>query len=287
MRPYKTNPVLVERIWGGNKLYAYNKNTGDTAIGESWETGSLEGDAPVLIKLIDARETLSIQVHPDDEFSKKVENAGNGKSEAWVILECDEDSYIVYGFKRPVQKEEFRNLLEKGLVTEVLNYVEVRKGDCIYIPAGTVHSLGRGILAYEVQQPSDLTYRIYDWDRVDSQGRKRELHIDKAVEAINYSSELPHITNIYESTKDGAFDIVDCRYFKSSFRFLKCREHHSYKSGCFRAVTVVSGCAVLQYEDSQIFIRKGDTCIIPGDYKGDIDLEGLEASEYIVTTCNI
>ena len=287
MKPYKTNPVIVERVWGGSKLCEYNKDIGKDTIGESWETGPLGGDIPVLIKLIDARETLSVQVHPDDEYAIKFENARNGKSEAWIVLECEEDSFIIYGFNRTVIKDELDSLLENGLFSKVLNYVKVRKGDCIFVPAGTVHSIGKGILAYEVQQPSDLTYRIYDWNRTDSQGKGRELHIDKAAEAIHYSSELPEITNIYDSSKDGCFNIIECRYFEISYRGLMGKERHSYEAGRFRAVTMVSGYTVLQFEDSQLLMKKGDTCIIPKEYDGTVSIESLEAAEYIVTTCNI
>ncbi len=286
MRPYKTNPLLVERIWGGKSLLEYNKKLGEKAIGESWETGSLEGNNPVLIKLIDAKESLSVQVHPDDEFARRAENRKNGKSEAWVVLDCDEDSFIICGFNRPIKKEEFRKLLEEGRITQVLNYIKVRKGDYIYIPAGTIHSLGKGVLVYEVQQPSDLTYRIYDWDRTDSQGKKRELHIDKAVDAIDYSSELPRISNIYDASRNGVSDIVDCRYFKSSFGTLQDKERHNYETGLFRAVTVISGNAVLESEETRLSIRKGDTCIIPADYNRTVFVEGLGAAEYIVTTCS-
>lgn len=287
MRPYKTKPVILEKVWGGSKLYEYNKKIKGNTVGESWETGLLEENAHILIKLIDAKETLSVQVHPNDEFALSVENAQNGKSEAWVVLECEEDAFIIYGFNKLISKEELKRILEKGMIAEVLNYVKVKKGDCIYIPSGTVHSLGKGTMVYEVQQPSDLTYRIYDWDRKDQWGKSRELHVDKAVEAINYSSELPPITNIYNSLKDSSFDIVDCKYFKSSYRCLGHKECHSYETGSFRAVTMLSGSTVLKFEDFQISAYKGDTCIIPEGYEEAVSIEGLEAAEYIVTTSNI
>jgi mannose-6-phosphate isomerase len=287
VRPYKTEPVIVEKVWGGSKLHEYNKKIKGNTIGESWETGSLDENAPVLIKLIDAKEELSVQVHPDDEFALKVENAQNGKSEAWVVLECDEDAFIIYGFNKPIRKEEFKNLLEKDMISGTLRYVKVKKGDCIYIPAGTVHSLGKGILVYEVQQPSDLTYRIYDWNRKDLQGKGRELHIDKAAEAINYSIELPPITNIYDSSKGGFFNIIECKYFKSCYRRLGHKENQSYEAGSYRAVTVISGSLALKYEDSFVLAHKGDTCIIPEEYENTVGIEGLETAEYIVTTaCN-
>lgn len=284
VKPYKTTPALVERIWGGNRLNHYNKASGRSTIGESWETGAIEQDTEMLIKLIDASEILSVQVHPDDKFAQRVENVRNGKSEAWVILECDEDSFIIYGFNRPIQKEELRRRLKEGAVTEVLNYVKVKKGDSIYIPAGTVHSLGKGILAYEVQQPSDLTYRLYDWGRTDTSGRPRELHIDKALEAIDYSAQLPEIRNIYTSSKKELLNIINCEYFKLGYNFLGHKERRTYEGGCFKAVTAVSGSIVLRFEDSLLLCRKGDTCIIPEDYQGIVNIEGIEESEYIIAT---
>jgi mannose-6-phosphate isomerase len=286
VRPYKTNPAIVERPWGGSKLQEYNKDIRTDAIGESWETGPLGGNVPVLIKLIDAKEALSVQVHPNDEFALKVENEPNGKSEAWIVLECEEDSFIIYGFNRKVKKNELRNLLKNGMISKVLNYVKVRKGDCIFIPAGTVHSIGKGILAYEVQQPSDLTYRIYDWNRTDSRGKGRELHIDKAVEAIDYFCELPEITNIYDSIKNGCFNVVECKHFGICYKGLSEKELHRYESGIFRVITTACGSTALKFEDSQLFMKKGDTCIIPKEYYGMVSIEGLEASEYIITTCN-
>ena len=286
MKPYKTDPVLVERIWGGRRLCVYNKEVGNRVIGESWETGVLSENIPVLIKLIDAGEALSVQVHPEDEYAIRVENARNGKSEAWIVLECEEDSFIIRGFNRNIRKDELRSLLGKGRIYEILNYVKVKKGDCVFIPAGTVHSIGKGILAYEVQQPSDLTYRLYDWDRTDQEGKGRELHIDKAVEAINYSLELPGVTNVYDLPKEGIFNIIECEHFKTSFRSIMENERHFYEAGRFRAITAVSGDALLHYEDSRLLMKKGDTCIIPEEYGRTISVEGLGDAEYIVTSCS-
>lgn len=284
MKPYKAKPVFVERIWGGSRLRKYNKDTGENIIGESWETGALQENTPILVKLIDAGDNLSIQVHPDDEFAARFENARNGKDEAWIILECDADSIIVYGFNRPVEKGELKSLLESGSIVEALNHVKVKKGDFIYIPAGTVHSLGKGILAYEVQQPSDLTYRIYDWNRKDPRGKARELHIDKAIEAINYSFELPCITNIYDLLKGGFSNLINCTHFQLGFRCLKHKERQNYEAGSFRVVTTVYGSIVLRFEDSLILAHKGDTCIIPEEYCSVVSIEGLEDAEYIVAT---
>lgn len=284
MKPYKTKPVLVERLWGGNKLRDYNKETCGLTIGESWETGDLKSGAPMLIKLIHAGDNLSVQVHPDDAFAARVENAANGKDEAWIILECEETSFIIYGFSRQIREEELRNCLEAGDITNVLRILKVKKGDVINIPAGTVHSLGKGIVAYEVQQPSDLTYRIYDWNRTDTSGRSRELYIEKALGAINYSGELPGIRNIYDSQKDGSWGIFDCGGFRLKAGVIDHKECHYISGGRFSAVTVISGSIRLCFDDLDILTYKGDTCIIPEEYGGIVKLEGLEASEYIVAT---
>lgn len=284
VKPYKTTPALVERIWGGNRLNRYNKASDRSAIGESWETGAIEQGTGILVKLIDASDILSVQVHPDDEFAQRIENARNGKDEAWVILECDEDSFIIYGFCRPIQKEELRNRLKDESVTEILNYVRVKKGDCIFIPAGTVHSLGKGILAYEVQQPSDLTYRLYDWGRTDNSGMPRELHIDKALEAIDYTVQLPEIKNIYASSTEELSNILNCEYFKLSYKFLGHKERQIHEGGCLKVVTTVSGSIAFRFEDSLLLCRKGDTCIIPEDYTGIVSIKGIEDSEYIIAT---
>jgi mannose-6-phosphate isomerase len=287
VKPYKTKPLLVERLWGGNRLQDYNKDTCGLTMGESWETGEISSGSPILIKLIHAGESLSVQVHPDDAYAARVENEANGKEEAWIVLEAEEQASIIYGFNRPLKQEELRRYVEAGDITEVLHVVKVKKGDVVYIPAGTVHSLGKGIVVYEVQQPSDLTYRLFDWNRTDTSGKPRELHIDKALEAINYSGVLPDIRNIYDSPRDASLGIFDCGGFRLKAGALDCRERHYICGGRFSAVTVISGSVRLCFDDSVILTYKGDTCIIPEEYDGIVALEGLGASEYIVATNTI
>ncbi|MGE5679149.1 MAG: class I mannose-6-phosphate isomerase [Pseudomonadota bacterium] len=287
MKPYKTKPLLVERLWGGNRLQDYNKETCGLTMGESWETGDISSGSPILIKLIHAGESLSVQVHPDDAYAARVENAASGKEEAWIVLEAEEPAFIIYGFNRPLKQEELRSYVDAGNITEVLRIVKVKKGDVVYIPAGTVHSLGKGLVVYEVQQPSDLTYRLFDWNRTDTSGKPRELHIEKALEAINYTGELPVIRNIYDSPRDDTLGIFDCGGFRLIAEALDYKERHYICGGGFSAVTVISGSIRLCFDDSAILTYKGDTCIIPEEYDGIVALEGLGASEYIVATNKI
>lgn len=271
MRPYKTEPVFMERIWGK----------------ESWHTSICRDNVPVLIKFIYARDILSVQVHPDDEYAERLEGLPRGKDEMWLILECDRDSEIIYGFKRRVDKSELLELVEKGMVVENLSFVKVRRGDCIFVPAGTVHTLGRGILALEIQQPCELTYRLYDWDRTDMNGNKRELHIEKAVEAIDYSNVLPEIKNIYDSSVDDIFNIINCKHFSCVYRSMKSRNIHIYGKDGFRAVTLIKGKGLVSFENNIISVEKGDTCIIPEDYGEKVSIECMEDMECIETVCGI
>lgn len=271
MEPYKTVQVIKERIWGR----------------ESWHISACEESIPVLIKFIDARDVLSVQVHPDDKYAAELERAQSGKTEMWLVLECGSDSEIVYGFKRMVGRSEVVERAEKELLTDVLNFVKVRKGDCIYIPAGTVHTLGGGMEVLEIQQPCDLTYRLYDWGRTDMSGNKRELHIEKAAHVIDYSNILPEIKNIYDSSDGDIYNIINCEHFSCCYRPMKYRDVHTYGRKGFKAVTLISGKASIFFENSIITLEKGDTCIIPEDYEGNVGIECLEDMECIETVCGI
>lgn len=269
MKPYKTKPVFKEKVWGG----------------EWWHTDMIQNEVPVLIKFIKAQDMLSVQVHPDDEYAARIEKAPRGKDELWVILECEEGSEIIYGFRRKVEKDELMEHLLKGSVEEMLNRVKVRAGDCIFIPAGTVHSLGGGIRLLEIQQPSELTYRLYDWDRTDSGGSRRELHIEKALQAINYSNKSPEIKNIYDSSDGNMFNIIHCEHFSSIFRPIKCGDTVNYEREGFRAVTLIEGRGLMKFDKVYIPLKKGDTVIIPEDFEGKVSMECLEAIECIETVC--
>lgn len=216
--PMLIQPRFSERIWGGHRLAAQLGKPAPRGelIGESWEiyeenpvrngayagktigelrqimgrelTGHVSPDElfPLLTKLIDARDVLSVQVHPNDEFARRLEHQPYGKTECWYIIDAAPGSALTYGFARDTSPEEYTRLVEEGKLEQVLRSLPVQAGDVVYIPAGTVHAIGAGILLYELQQTSDVTYRIYDWNRRDAQGQPRELHVAQAREVLDY-----------------------------------------------------------------------------------------------------
>ena len=215
----KLYPAFKDYLWGGNRLKEkYGKITDSTPCAESWELSyhkdgkctlssgvSLESAAgtkdlgrnvsdfesfPVLIKFIDARDDLSVQVHPSDDYALKNENS-YGKTEMWYIVDADEGAGIYLGFKRDVTKEEYRSAIENNTLTELLNFYRVKAGECYFIPSGTIHAIGKGTLICEIQQNSNLTYRVYDWGRVDKNGKSRELHVDKALDVTTLTRFAP------------------------------------------------------------------------------------------------
>ncbi|MDF1549873.1 MAG: class I mannose-6-phosphate isomerase, partial [Bacteroidales bacterium] len=248
--PLKFAPVLKEKIWGGQKLSELlgKKARNDTKIGESWEiscvagdiskvsNGFLEGNSlqelievymsdligeqvylkfgeefPLLIKFIDAQDVLSIQVHPDDEVAKERHNA-YGKTEMWYVLQADEDAELISGFKNDTDKQTYLTALQSGNLSELLNAEKVKEGDVFFIPAGRVHAIGRGIMLAEIQQTSDITYRIYDWGRVDDDGKPRELHTELAKDVIDFKACDSYRTD-YKLVKNETKNLVSCKYF--------------------------------------------------------------------------
>jgi mannose-6-phosphate isomerase len=218
MYPLLLEPKLVPLIWGGDTLVRRYGKAGDpqAAIGESWECwdenrigngahagktiaalrrecgaalmGSLDSSRifPILTKFIDARQSLSVQVHPDDAYAQRTEKQPNGKTECWYILEARPDATLVLGFNRDTSRDEYLARVRDGTLGEVLRHIPVRGGDVLYLPAGTLHAIGAGIVLFEVQQASDLTYRIFDWNRVGVDGKPRALHVEKAAEVLSY-----------------------------------------------------------------------------------------------------
>ena len=289
-RVYKLTPALKDNIWGGTKLREYGKESDADRIAESWELSFTTGGEariedgrtlseaftrkawgtntdkfpffPVLTKFIDAREKLSVQVHPSDEYALK--NEGQyGKSEMWYIVDCDEGAGIYMGTNTPVDKEEFIRSVEDGTVEKHLSFKKVKPGDVYFIPAGTIHAICEGVLIYEIQQNSTLTYRLYDYKRCDKDGNLRELHIDKAMTVSNLSPyEAPNINSKNPNV------IGECEYFtteKYKLNFTNKRFLVTDKS--YLMISCISGEGTIEGEK----ITKGDTYFIPAGM-GEIEV---------------
>lgn len=251
--PIKFKPVFHEKIWGGNRMKTIlNKDYGNLAnCGESWELSGVEGNIsvvengflagnslselmeiymgdlvgdkvyeqfgdefPLLIKFIDAQDDLSIQVHPNDKLSKERHNA-YGKTEMWYVAGAEKGALINSGFNQEVNREKYLEYFNAGKLTDLLHYDEARVGDVFFIPAGRVHAIGKGCLVAEIQQTSDVTYRIFDYNRKDDKGNERELHTDLALDAIDFSYSSKYKTD-YKTEENKAVEIVSCPYFTTN-----------------------------------------------------------------------
>ncbi len=298
--PLKFSPIFKHKIWGGEKLKnLLNKEVQGDDIGESWEIsgvqdnisivsngflagnnleelievymGDLVGDAiydkfglefPLLIKFIDANDILSLQVHPNDEMAKK-QHHSYGKTEMWYILQAEKEAELTIGFNKPITKEEYITELENGNLERILNKEKVTKGDAVFIPAGNVHSIGAGILLAEIQQTSDITYRIFDWNRVDSLGNKRELHRELALQAIDFSKHTESMI-AYQSIPNGSAELAKCEYFTVNLLELTTEKKQDYSNlDSFVIYMCIEGEAELQTEDTTTPITKGETVLIP------------------------
>ncbi|MDX1828284.1 MAG: type I phosphomannose isomerase catalytic subunit [Lutibacter sp.] len=298
----KFKPILKQKIWGGNKLVnILHKESKDKNIGESWEIsgvdcnvsivangklkgvslkelvqkykGSLVGDKnyqifndkfPLLIKFIDASQDLSVQVHPNNELAKKRHNSF-GKTEMWYIMEAEANSNLVLGFSKSIASEEYKELLKKKSITSVLNLEKIKKGDVFFIETGTVHAIGAGVVLAEIQQTSDITYRIYDWDRVDDQGKSRELHTDLAIDAINFSTEID-AKQKYGDSLNELNSLVSCPYFRTNFIPVKGNLVLDYtKTDSFVIFMCVEGFATIIINNNSETINYGETILIPAN----------------------
>lgn len=292
--PVKLSPAFKDYLWGGVRLKSeFNKSCTLDRVAESWELsahrdgqslvsgGEYDGltlaeyiDAigrkalgticekydyfPLLIKLIDAKGDLSVQVHPSDEYALAHEGE-YGKTEAWYILDCDEGASLYYGFARDVTREEYAAAISEGRLTEILNRVSVKRGDVFFIPAGTVHAIGAGILICEIQQNSNTTYRVYDYGRRDKDGQLRPLHIEKALAVSNLTSSpaLPE-------TPDGADVLLaECAYFTVRRLRLDGLSEISVDGGSFLSLVVTEGNGTLTHEGGVLHFAKGDSIFIP------------------------
>ena len=301
--PLKFTPILKEKIWGGQKLNTLlKKNLGTLPnAGESWEISGVGGDDsvvsngflkgntlneileiymgelvgdkvfqqfgnefPLLIKFIDANDVLSIQVHPDDKLSKERHQAF-GKTEMWYVMQADKDASLISGFNQQVNKEQYIEALKNDTLEALLANHKVQTGDVFFIPAGRVHAIGQGIMLAEIQQTSDVTYRIYDFNRKDKDGKTRDLHTDLAIDAIDFSYSKEARTN-YSLQNNQPTEVVNCDYFKTSIiEFDKTLERDFYGYDSFLIYLCVEGEFDIQYSDQKEVVTTGETILIPAD----------------------
>jgi mannose-6-phosphate isomerase len=299
--PLKFKTIFKDKIWGGNKIktvlgkeFAPLPNCGET-----WEISGVKSDVsvvangplsgtslanllennkgalvgqkvyerfgnefPLLVKFIDANEDLSIQVHPDDELAKKRHNSF-GKTEMWYVLQADEGSSLISGFNRKLDKEVYLEKFNVGKLTDILNKEEVKADDVFFLPAGRVHTIGKGLLIAEIQQTSDITYRIYDFDRVDDKGNKRELHVEEALDAIDYTFYDEYKT-VYQEEKNEVVKLVECPYFTTNILDYSENVTRNYsKLDSFVIHVCVEGSYILNFGVEELPVNMGDCILIP------------------------
>ena len=313
----KFQPILKDKIWGGEKLSTLlNKQSTRHDIGESWEISDVEGDTsivvngelkghdlkqliaefksdlvgekiynhfgekfPLLIKFIDAKEALSIQLHPHDDLAKKRHNSF-GKTEMWYVMQADEKANLIVGFEKEVTPQEYLKHLENKTLLDILNVDDVENGDVYFIPTGRVHAIGAGVLLAEIQQTSDITYRIYDWDRPNPDGTFRDLHTEEAIDAIDYSAQDSYKT-AYLKEQNSASEIVSCPYFTTNVLpvFGELAINHDEKDS-FVIYMCVAGNVQFRYENQKENLQMGETILIPNCIK-NIVISSEEKSELL------
>ena len=303
--PIKFHPILKEKIWGGEKLVTLlHKKSNKKNIGESWEISDIKGDMsvvsngalkgrslqdlmvahrgdllgkkvfnkfsynfPLLIKYIDAKEALSIQLHPHDALAKKRHDSF-GKTEMWYVMQADKGANLIVGFKKDSDKETYLKHLKKKTLLKILNVDKVKKGDVYFIPTGRVHAIDAGVMLAEIQQTSDITYRVYDWDRQDKYGNYRDLHTDEAIDAIDYTS-LPNYKTSYKKENNKITDLVDCKYFTTNYLPIlnkKVAVDHSDKDS-FIIYMCVHGSVEFNCDGNITTVNNGETVLIPAALK--------------------
>lgn len=315
--PLLLKPVGKDYLWGGTRLKDdFLKEIDVSPLAETWECSvhpdgqslvasgiyegktlaevlrlhpeylgsrnAASGEMPILIKLIDAKQDLSVQVHPSDEYAFSHENGQRGKTEMWYVVDASKDAKLVYGFKTDITKEQLRESMESGTVEKYLQQVPVHRDDVFFIEAGTVHAIGAGVLIAEIQESSNLTYRMYDYDRVDKNGKKRELHLEKALEVANLQGgrEPRQPLRVLRYKRGSASEFLcRCRYFQvervllNTERNGELAEFHT-DSESFQVLLCVGGCGLLTDEkDLNMRFFKGSCIFIPAD-SGALYLHG-------------
>ncbi|OHB59556.1 MAG: hypothetical protein A2167_04215 [Planctomycetes bacterium RBG_13_46_10] len=311
MYPLKFKPIFKQRIWGGQKLReVFNKDIPPfEKIGESWELADLpddksiitngelagqtlnsaiqkwpeeitgdrnfKGPFPLLIKFLDAEDILSVQVHPDRQTCQRM-GKGEPKTECWYIISAAPGAVIYKGLKKGVTKQKFTEAIKNGTVDKMLQKVPVEAGQCHFLPAGTAHSIGAGLLIAEIQTPSDTTYRVFDFNRVDDSGKPRPLHIKEALESINFNmdSDLP-VTTIGR--------LVDCEYFKVDKGHQAKNCEVLLSSGKMKTLIIITGSGtIISANANPVEFRAGDTLLIPASYEGAIRF--ADDTQYLTVT---
>ncbi len=305
--PFMLRPAAKDYLWGGSKLNDdFNLNINISPFAEAWicsthpdgpsklgngrllidllkehpeylgehplQTMGGKAELPILIKFIDAKKDLSVQVHPDDEYAYEHENGSLGKSEMWYVLDAAPGAQLVYGFNHDVRAHQIRKGAETGKIEKYLNHVKIHKNDVFYIKSGTVHAIGAGALIAEIQESSNLTYRLYDYNRVDKDGNKRELHIDKALEVANLkSSVVPKQPMRVLKYKNGCASelLTRCKYFQVERLLLNTEgrilPEFRAEANSFHALIVIDGCGVIFGDGFSINFFKGDCIFVPAD----------------------
>ena len=303
--PFKFYPILKEKIWGGRKIQTeLHKDIAPLDnCGETWEISGVQGNIsvvsngpltgtplpdlidkyqgqlvgesvyyelgnefPLLVKFIDANQDLSIQVHPDDELAQK-RHQSMGKTEMWYIFQADPGSRLIAGFNQPMNREKYLEYFNSGRLMEVLNQEPVGTDDVFFVPAGRVHTIGKGILLAEIQQTSDITYRIYDFDRVDKNGDARELHTEAALDALDFK-HYPEYKTIYDDSANQVASIVKCPYFEVNRLYFTHETTRTYSQlDSFVIYVCVDGKLRLHWDGQHITLVKGEAVLVPANIK--------------------
>ena len=321
--PFLFKPIFKEKIWGGRRFETVlGKDTGQMEhCGESWELSGLIGDEsviangflaennlnevleiyltdmvgeknyekyglgfPLLIKFIDAHDNLSVQVHPDDELAKQ-KYGQNGKTEMWYVVDDEEGAGLYVGFQRPVSAPEYLKAVADGTLQDLMHFYPVKPGDTFMIPAGTVHAIGKGVLVAEIQQPSDVTFRIYDWNRVDEDGNPRELHTEEALEAIHFEENNADFQVHYTPKLNRTVELVRSPYFNTSV--LVCDQPIQKRYGeldSFVIYMCLDGDLDIVYSGGRTRLKTGDVTLIPAAIDG-LTMEPARTSSLLEIHC--
>ena len=301
--PLKFTPILKDKIWGGNKLNKLlGKPIDSGSAGESWELSDVEGNTsivangtlkgtslktliqnhkadlvgqkvydqfgekfPLLIKYIDAKKDLSVQLHPNDKLAKERHNSF-GKTEMWYVMQADDNSNLIIDFNQPVTNDLYLKHLNDKTLPSILNFETVSKGDTFFIEVGRVHAIGAGVMLAEIQQTSDITYRVYDWDRVDKEGNSRELHNDLAIDAIDFN--MPNnFKASYKTRKNKPENLVTCPYFTTNIVEINKTIYKQNYHDSFMIYMAVGGDAVFEFDGKPTHLLYGETILIPASIK--------------------